>query len=63
MKNTPLTNSAEMHAELSPQRERERRALIVENCLLVMQLHALTGVEILTLANKWHRGRALANWK
>ena len=53
----------EIHAEISAQRERERRALIVENCLLVMQLHALTGVEILTLANKWHRGRALANWK
>jgi len=86
MKNTPLT-SAEMHAELSPQRERELRALIVENCiptkyhegitrqrerelrarrvencLLVMQLHCLTGIAILTLADKWHRARALANY-
>ncbi len=53
----------EIHAEISAQRERERRALIVENCLLVMQLHALTGVEILTLATKWHRARVMANWK
>jgi len=53
----------EIHAEISAQRERERRALIVENCLLVMQLHALTGVQILTLATKWHRARVLANWK
>ena len=44
----------EIHAEISAQRERERRAMIVENCLLLCNCMRY-GRAILTLANKWHR--------